>query len=111
MLDIFDRIDVTIDIDVMVVHRHGFRQRGVFADGDSPRLGYRTITIRLDIVLDKPTLYLKNVNRLAGVSVDHRPNASPIAIDLLMILARDGIVAACEKRKAASTHVEMAILS
>ncbi|CUQ58938.1 Uncharacterised protein [Segatella copri] len=82
MFDIFYRVDVPVNIYIMIIGVNGSHQLGILAHFHSRTCLDRTRFFRINIFFDEPVVNFKNINRLSGLRINHCPHALAVTVNL-----------------------------
>ena len=85
VLDVFDRVDVAIDIDIVVVGVDGADERGIVGHLYTTALVDGTLLVFDNPVVDGAVVDGEDVGGLARLCVDHRPDGTAVAIHFTIL--------------------------
>ena len=86
MLDILHRVDMPVDVHVVIAGVDGTHQFSAVAHLHAPTLVDGALLVLHDPVVDRPVVNSENIRRLSALRVDHRPDRASIAIHLALAI-------------------------
>ena len=85
MLDILHRVDMAVDIDIVVMGGDGADQLGLIAHLDAATLVDGTFLVFDNPVVDGAIVNAEDVCWLAALGIDHGPDGASVAVDLTIL--------------------------
>ena len=85
VLDILDGVDVTVDVDIIIIGVNGANQHGLVSHADTSALVDGTGFVGNDPLVDGPIVYVVDIGRLPRLGVNHSPDAAAIAVGMAVV--------------------------